>query len=157
MFSRVEARMELDGSAVLDLYAGSGALGLEAASRGASAVCCVESDRGTARLIERNAQALALPGVEVATARVERWLERDPAAPGFELVLADPPYRLGEQEVGTMLAQLTPHLRTGALVLLERSARSPDPAWPAGWSVFGSKRYGQTSVHAAVHAASAST
>jgi len=149
MFSRVEALMDLGGSAVLDLYAGSGALGLEAASRGASVVWCVESDRSAARVVERNARALDLVGVEVAAARVERWLERTPSQPAFDLVLADPPYHLSEDDIGAMLALLSPHLRPGALVMLERSSRSPAPAWPPGWSVAKSKRYGQTGVHLA--------
>jgi 16S rRNA (guanine966-N2)-methyltransferase len=149
MFSRLQAVTELDSAVVLDLYAGSGALGLEAASRGAAVVCCVESDRAAARLIERNARALGLPGVEVATARVEHWLTRPARSEGFDLVLADPPYALSEHEVGRMLALLAPHLADGAAVMLERSTRSPDPAWPSGWAVAKSKRYGQSRVHLA--------
>ncbi|HKJ10904.1 MAG TPA: 16S rRNA (guanine(966)-N(2))-methyltransferase RsmD [Ornithinimicrobium sp.] len=149
MFSSLESLVELPGAVVLDLYAGSGALGLETASRGASAVTCVEQDRGAARLITRNARTLALPAVSVACARVETWLRRPPRAPGFDLVLADPPYHLGEREVGMVLSLLPAHLAPGALVVVERSSRSPDPAWPPGWKAGKSKRYGQTCLHRA--------
>ncbi|MGB7449309.1 MAG: 16S rRNA (guanine(966)-N(2))-methyltransferase RsmD [Ornithinimicrobium sp.] len=149
MFSRVEALLELGGAVVLDLYAGSGALGLEAASRGAAAVRCVESDRAAARLIERNARALQLSQVDVAVATVQRWLSQPHAVGGFDLVTLDPPYRLGEEELSTMVELLSSHLAPDALVVVERSVRSPDPQWPPAWSPLKPKRYGQTCVHMA--------
>jgi len=152
MFSRIEAQLDLDGAVVLDLYSGSGALGLEAASRGAAAVQCVESDRTAARLIERNAAALGLPCVGVATSTVQRWLSRPPDPAPFDLVTADPPYRLDEQELSRMLGLLTAHLAASALVVVERSVRSPDPRWPEGWSAAASRRYGQTCLHMALAA-----
>lgn len=143
LFSRLEHLEVLDGSAVLDLYAGSGALGLEAASRGASSVLLVESDRAAATLIGRNATSLQLPGVEVRQSTVERVLA-GPARP-HDLVLLDPPYAVDDATLAAALAALTSGwLAQEALVVVERSRRSPPPTWPAGLVPAGEKRYGDT-------------
>lgn len=193
LFSRLEHLDALRDAQVLDLYAGSGALGLEALSRGAAGVVLVESVRATAQVARRNARqvAAAVPGLEpgavvVRDEPVLRYLrgagaagrtggsrrgpdDRDrpgglgghddggfggfggpgtPGTPGppgalggfgardrigalVDLVLIDPPYNLAEPALGEVLAELARrHLRPGALVVVERSTRSPEPPWP---------------------------
>lgn len=153
LFSRVEALLDLEGARVLDLYAGSGALGLEALSRGAQHLVAVEKHRPTARLAEQNARDLRLADrVRVCAAPVERVLADGPGAVGAEpahLVLLDPPYPLGEDDLGGVLSLLVAHgwLDPDALVLVERSARSPRPTWPPGLVHLDSRTYGETAVH----------
>jgi 16S rRNA (guanine966-N2)-methyltransferase len=145
LFSALEARLgSLTGLRVLDLYAGSGAVGLEAASRGAAAVTAVESDRRTAALVSANARALGFP-VEVIANPVARVLANPPRAP-YDVVFADPPYPLSDAEVTEAVSLLVEHgwLSPGAAVVVERSARSVEPAWPAGLGPSGSKKYGET-------------
>jgi 16S rRNA (guanine(966)-N(2))-methyltransferase RsmD len=151
LFSRVEALLGLEGARVLDLYAGSGALGLEAASRGAAHVLCVEADRPTARLVRDNVSDLGLAQVDVAADKVERVLARGPAATAYDLVLADPPYPLGEDALAEVLAGLVDQgwLADDAVVVVERSSRSPEPTWPAGLRLLRTRTYGETALHLA--------
>jgi len=168
LYSRLEHLEVVTGARVLDLYAGSGALGLEAASRGAAHVLLVESERSVARLARDNAAAVGLADrVLVRAEPVERVLLGGPAGPtgvadaggagepgdaagasgtAYGLVLLDPPYDLGEGRLGDVLALLDTHgwLAADALVVVERSARSPEPAWPAGLRLEGERRYGET-------------
>ncbi len=152
MFSRLDSLIDFADVHVLDLYAGSGALGLESASRGAPQVVCVEWDKPTARLIQRNAIGLALGDVTVRCDRVERVLRHGPGTAAYDLVLADPPYPLDEDAISAMLTLLVNEawLRAGAVVMLERSSRSPVPRWPAGLDPQRSKAYGETTVHDAL-------
>ncbi len=154
LFSAVESWCgSLTGLRVLDLYAGSGALGLEAWSRGAAAVTLVEADRRTARLVSDNARSLGCTDVEVHARRVEQVLSAPPGA-AYDLVLADPPYPLDEEALARVLSLLAAPssdagpawLAPGALVVLERSSRSPEPRWPVGLSAARSKRYGETTL-----------
>lgn len=152
LFSRLGSLLDLEGTRVLDLYAGSGALGLEALSRGAAALCAVESDRGTARLLTRNARTLGLADrVTVLTDRVERVLDRGPGGAAYDLALLDPPYPLGQAAVEQVLLSLTDRgwLAGAALVVVERSTRSPAPGWPARLRPLEARRYGETTVHLA--------
>jgi len=143
LFSALESqRGNLVGAHVLDLYAGSGALGLEAASRGASVVVAVESDRRTARLIGDNAGELGLP-CRVVAQPVERWLGHEPDE-RFDIVLADPPYPLENHELQTVLGLLVDRLAPGAIVVVERSARTPEPEWPEGLEPVRRRDYGET-------------
>lgn len=146
LFSRLEHVLGLTGAQVLDLYAGSGALGLEAASRGAARVVLVESDRAAVAVCRRNAASTGLADrVEVVGDRVERLVPRlDGAA--FDLVLVDPPYALGASELETVLVEVARVLRPDALVAVERSVRSPAPAWPSALTPDGERRYGETQV-----------
>lgn len=135
--------------AVLDLYAGSGAVGLEALSRGAADVVLVESDPGAAQVIKRNIDVVGLPGVRLAQDRVERFLRRGPGAErGRDLMFADPPYSVSGAEVATMLTLLGDRgwLAADAVVVVERDARSPAPHWPEGYSQDRSRRYGETTL-----------
>lgn len=153
VFSRLESLTELEGAAVLDLYAGSGALGLEAASRGAATVVHVEAHRAAAGMIRRSVADLGLGGVcRVRAEKVERVLREGPGAdPGYDVVLLDPPYPVGEEEVAEVLHLLVAQgwVRPGALVVVERSSRSPEPRWPDGLVALEPRRYGETAVHLA--------
>jgi 16S rRNA (guanine966-N2)-methyltransferase len=139
---------EMAGLRVLDLYAGSGAVGLEALSRGAGHVLFVEADPRAARVIRDNIAAVGLPGGELVTDRVDRLLERGPAAGGgrYDLVVADPPYSTPDAEVTGVLAGLASRdwLAPGAVVAVERATRSGPVGWPAGYLADRSRRYGDT-------------
>lgn len=145
LFSALEAsRGSLTGLAVLDLYAGTGALALEAASRGAGPVLAVESDRRTARLIEANARETGL-GVRVLAQPVVRVLATPSGTP-YDVVLADPPYPLPNDDVTTAVGLLVAHgwLAEDADVVVERSARNVEPDWPPGVHRVRSRAYGET-------------
>jgi 16S rRNA (guanine966-N2)-methyltransferase len=145
LFGALDARGAVAGAVVLDLFAGSGALGLEAASRGASSVVLVDVARPAVEVARRNAAALGLTGVRVVQAPVLRYLAA--AATPADLALLDPPYALGESDLAAVLAGLDAgHLAPGALVVVERDARSPEPLWPADWALDGVRRYGDTAL-----------
>ncbi|WP_265522150.1 16S rRNA (guanine(966)-N(2))-methyltransferase RsmD [Oerskovia flava] len=148
IFSRLEHYGVVAGARVLDLYAGTGALGLEAASRGARHVVLVEAARVAAQVCRSNARALDLPGVEVVQDKAERYVQVPPDLP-WDLVLLDPPYDLGEDALAVVLDQLA---RPGALlpdavVVVERSTRSPAPVWPGTWELLVRKDYGEAAVY----------
>jgi 16S rRNA (guanine966-N2)-methyltransferase len=136
----------LSGLRVLDLYAGSGAVGLEALSRGAEHVLFVESDPRAARVIRDNIEAVGLPGGELVTDRVDRLLARGPGPAAYDLAVADPPYALPGEEVTGMLAGLAGGgwLVPGAVVAVERDTRSGPVCWPDGYTPDRSRRYGDT-------------
>jgi 16S rRNA (guanine966-N2)-methyltransferase len=143
VFSRLEHAVGLDGAAVLDLYAGSGALGLEAASRGATRVLLVEADRAAAEVCRRNAASTGLAGrCEVLTDRVERRVPMLDEV--FDVVLLDPPYAVTTEALDAVLAALTEVLAPGGVVVVERSSRSAAPRWPADWEDDGDRQYGDT-------------
>jgi 16S rRNA (guanine966-N2)-methyltransferase len=153
VFSALQARRDLDGARVLDLYAGSGALGLEALSRGAAHVRFVESDRRATAVLRRNVEALGLAGrggtaAQVSTADVPVVLRGDPGLP-YDVVLADPPYALDDSALGGVLSALVGGgwLAPTALLVVERSAKALTPAWPAGVSALTHRRYGDTVVY----------
>ena len=135
----------LAGARVLDLYAGSGAVGLEALSRGAGHVLLVESGGRAVRVIRANIEAVGLPGAEVITDRVERVLTRGPVGGRYDIVFVDPPYALADDEVARMLTALADRgwLVPGALVVVERATRSGPVSWPAGFEPDRARRYGE--------------
>jgi 16S rRNA (guanine966-N2)-methyltransferase len=142
-------RGTLSGARVADLYAGSGAVGLEALSRGAADVLLVESDPRAARVIRGNIEALGLPGARLLADRVERVLARGPGDyPPRDLVFADPPYAAPEDEIERVLAALRDRgwLAPGALIVVERSTRSGPVAWPAGYAADRSRGYGEATL-----------
>ena len=146
LFSAIEAWCgSLDGLRFLDLYAGSGAVGLEAWSRGAGVVTFVEQDRKTAALIGRNAEMLGVHRSNVTAASVVAALRKSPSAP-YDIAFLDPPYPLSDADVTAALAALVAGewLVPGALVVVERSVRGPDLAWPEGLVGERSKKYGET-------------
>jgi 16S rRNA (guanine966-N2)-methyltransferase len=148
LFSRLEHMDVLYQARVLDLYAGSGALGLEAASRGAASVLLVESEWSAVAVTRKNIAELGLPGVSLQADTVERALLDGPKTDDArcDLVLADPPYEVTEEVLGDVLALLVTHgwLSEDAFVVVERSARSPQPRWPQGLEGAGERRYGDT-------------
>lgn len=135
MFSTLATLVDLDGARVLDLYAGSGAVGLEALSRGAATVVLVESDMRAATVIKRNVDAVGLPGARVVVDRVERFLAADTSS--WDVAFLDPPYATSDEIVARVLAAI----RADVLVV-ERSARSPEPVWPPGMEAVKERRYG---------------
>jgi len=148
VFSRLEHDGLLDGTRVLDLYAGSGALGLEALSRGAGSAVLVEQGQGAARTIRRNLGATGLQQAQVIADRVERVLARPLEGAAFDLVLADPPHLLAEPALAQVLRLLVEGrwLTADAVVVVERSTRTSEPDWPDGLERFDDRRYGQTRV-----------
>ncbi|HEV7948323.1 MAG TPA: 16S rRNA (guanine(966)-N(2))-methyltransferase RsmD [Glaciihabitans sp.] len=152
IFSSLGARDILDGARVADLYAGSGALGLEAASRGARSVILVDRASQAAAACRKNAALVlkaaprgAAPTIEVSGASVQQFLDT-PRGP-FDLVFLDPPYDLSDADVSANLASLVHRLSEDAVVLLERSSRDPEPVWPDGLELERRKDYGDTALY----------
>lgn len=155
VFSALEARDLVDGARVLDLYAGSGALGLEAASRGAVDVVLVEKApqaarvcQANARLVERQAATFGVdpaPRIRVV-ARAARSAVETLDAP-VDLVFIDPPYDAPDAELDELLVALVPHLAADAVVALERSSRSAPPGSVPGLMLDRTATYGETAVH----------
>jgi 16S rRNA (guanine966-N2)-methyltransferase len=143
LFSALEARDALSGAHVMDLYAGSGALGLESASRGAAEVTLVESDRAAASVVRDNAARLGLRATVLPTT-VSSALAGAPRP--HDLVFLDPPYDLPEEALAGDLAALVDRgwLADGALVVVERSKRSAEPVWPEGLVPERVRKYGET-------------
>lgn len=148
LFSRLEALGMLSRARVLDLYAGSGALGVEAVSRGASTAELVESDAKAVGVCQRNARtvndAVGRRAVTVHRGKAGAFLDATIDGRHWDLVFMDPPYPLGEDQLGRVLEALAPHLAEDALVVVERSARSPQPSWPDGLVHYADRKYGET-------------
>lgn len=156
VFSALESSLgTLAGTRFLDLYAGSGAIGLEAMSRGAQHATLVEQHRRAASVARRNARELGFEGVDVVTVRAETFVRRagDDAdqrrdARCYDVVFLDPPYTMPGQAVTGLLADLVTHgwLCEDAVVVVERSARDADLVWPDGLEADRARRYGETQV-----------
>jgi 16S rRNA (guanine966-N2)-methyltransferase len=148
MFSTIESLLDLTGAAVADLYAGSGAIGLESLSRGAEHVLLVESDPRAARVARANIAALdAAAATRLRADRVERVLAGQADRP-YDLVVADPPYALPDADIGEMLTALSTNgwLAEGAVVVVERSSRGPALTWVSGITGEDRRRYGETTL-----------
>ena len=141
------AEQSLVGLAFCDLYAGSGAVGLEAASRGAGPVLLVERDPRTAQLAKDNAKALGLV-VDVVISSVEQVLRRPPAR-AFDVVFADPPYELDTAAVSAQLSELVANGWVGpdSLIVVERSRRTPELEWPEVAAKRWTRAYGETTLY----------
>ncbi|MFT4052210.1 MAG: 16S rRNA (guanine(966)-N(2))-methyltransferase RsmD [Microbacterium sp.] len=152
LFGALEASDRIVGAAVLDLYAGSGALGLEAISRGAASADLVESSRRAASVAERNARAVAraVPGARVRVHRAAADAYLRSGGESFGLVFVDPPYDLGDAELRATLGLLAPRLEADALVVVERATRSGAPSLPdglaPGLAPVRDRRYGDTTL-----------
>ena len=149
LFGALESADAVRGAVVLDLFAGSGALALEAISRGAASADLVEKSPRAAAIVERNAARVVKAvgrdaAVQVHRVSVEAYL-RTPRGP-FDIVFIDPPYDVGEAELATTLALLVPSLAPDAVVVIERATRSPEPSLPPGLRATRSKRYGDTTL-----------
>lgn len=149
LFGSLESADVLGGAAVLDLYAGSGALGLEAVSRGAATADLVEKSARAATVAQRNAARVAKALGRDAAIRVHRVAADaflTAGATRWDLVFVDPPYDLGESELAATLARLAPRLRDAGIVVIERASRSPEPSLPDGLALSRSKKYGDTTL-----------
>ncbi len=148
VFSSIEHRLGgLVGCRVLDLYSGSGALALEALSRGAADATAVERDRAALGVLRRNIESLGVGDRATAIgADAQRWLPT--AGPPFQLVLLDPPYDVAARTVAALLAKLADAgcLAPGALIVVERPARDAESPLPATWVAQDRRRYGETAV-----------
>ncbi|MFE6777843.1 16S rRNA (guanine(966)-N(2))-methyltransferase RsmD [Streptomyces sp. NPDC057702] len=135
----------LTAARVLDLYAGSGAVGLEALSRGAAHALLVEADARAARVVRENVRTLGLPGAEVRSGKAERIVAGPvPGAP-YDVVFLDPPYAVTDDDLREILLTLRGNgwLAAQALVTVERSTRGGEFRWPTGFEGLRSRRYGE--------------
>jgi len=147
LFNSLAPGGDLDGLRFADLYAGSGAVGLEALSRGATAALFVESHALTAKVLRRNIADLAVTGAEVISAPVEKALQNEPAEP-FDIVFADPPYAVTDAEVAEVLQALVANgwLAPDADVVVERGGKEATVAWPPQIAEDRIRRYGTTAL-----------
>jgi 16S rRNA (guanine966-N2)-methyltransferase len=145
LFNVLAAHVDFADMAVLDLYAGSGALGLEALSRGAASATFVESDRRAASVIADNVKALGATGAVVRDVPVVTLLTGRPPRP-FDLVFADPPYELAATDVQAVLGALAAAewVGDGTVAVVERATAGPELVWPGRWSAWQTRRYGDT-------------
>lgn len=145
LFSSLESALGgFDGVRVLDLFAGSGALGLEAASRGAGAVDLVEKDARAAAVVARNVTTLAIPGVRLHRVSAERFVQNVPAQP-YDVVLLDPPYAYEHARLAELLTALAApgFLADDPVVVVERSSRDAF-SWPEPFEAVRDRAYGET-------------
>ena len=146
LFSALDARLKgLHGIRLIDAYAGSGAVGLEALSRGAAAALLIESDRRAAEVIKGNLSQLGLSGGRLVTDRVEKLAaERCPGEP-YDVLFLDPPYALDARALADLVTGFAGQgwLAADALVCVERAARDPEWIWPAGFESLRSRAYGE--------------
>ena len=154
IFNRLASRDLLDGARVLDLYAGTGALALEAISRGAISAVLVEKDGKAAAVCNQNSTLIqkALekegffdPVTKVVHKPVSSFLSTDTAE--YSLVFIDPPYEVSNEDVIENLEALIPRLSKDAVVMVERSSRSDALNVPAGLNLDEEKSYGDTIVY----------
>ncbi|MEU8298201.1 16S rRNA (guanine(966)-N(2))-methyltransferase RsmD [Micromonospora sp. NPDC048909] len=149
LFSAVQAEKDLVGARFADLYAGSGAVGLEALSRGAEHVLLVESDPRAARVIRENVAALrAAPAARLVAGKVATVLAAGPEGEPYDVVFADPPYAVPDDEITAVLTALVDRgwLAPDALVVVERSSRGAPLHWVRGVTGERSRRYGETTL-----------
>jgi 16S rRNA (guanine966-N2)-methyltransferase len=152
IFSSLDARGVISGARVVDLYAGSGALGLEAASRGAASVTLVDKGSPATTACKKNAATVlkAAPRgskltIDVSGSAVQHFLDT-PRRP-WDIVFIDPPYEFSNAEIEANLAVLVHRLAEDAVVMLERSSRGDAPTWPEGLELERRKDYGDTSLY----------
>ena len=152
-FSALGTMLDLSGARFVDLYAGSGAVGLEALSRGASHVLLVEAEAKAARVIRDNIASLrAGLSARLITGRVSQVLATEPDGGPYDVVFADPPYLVGDDEVTAVQRSLIDHgwLTADAVVVFERSTRTAVRGAPLSWvdgiTADRSRRYGETTL-----------
>ena len=146
LFSRLDHMNVLEGATVLDLFAGTGALGLEALSRGAARATLVEKVSAAARVASANIRATGLPA-RVVTADVRAYLggRGGEALTGEnDLVFIDPPYDIPEGDMTTVLSALAPWVGPDSLIVVERSTRAPAPTWPPFLVLEDTRAWGET-------------
>ena len=145
LFSSLESELGgFEGLHVVDLFAGSGALGLEAMSRGAGSAILVESDRRAVTTIRRNIASLGLAGAVVVPSRAETFVQQ-PHEPAADLVFVDPPYAMSTEVLAGLVEVLRRHTADDALFVVERATRDPF-AWPGAVTGLRAKKYGETTL-----------
>jgi len=146
LFSRLESANAIKGAHVVDLFAGSGALGLEAMSRKAATATFVESGTPAARIIEGNIRELGVgTRARVVKERALQFLRRTPET--YTLALVDPPYDIARGDLAAVLLALGERLEPEANVVVEWTRRAPMPEWPSTIAPIVSKDYGETVLH----------
>lgn len=145
LFNTLAGHLELQGARVLDLFAGTGAVGLEALSRGAASVTFVESDRAASEVVRRNIATVGLPGATLHRRQAATYLVGAGTDEPFDLVFADPPYAYRDDQLAALLVTLNDPgwLAPAAMVVLERSARGSEPQWPESIALVTQRRYGE--------------
>lgn len=153
IFSHLDSWGVLDGARVLDLFAGTGALGIEALSRGARELVAVESSRPAAALISKTLADLKRNRSWNANLSARVLVKKAETVAGgfgesFDVIFIDPPYAYGTDECNQLLADLAAGDATNerTVIMLERSIRSDDPAAPEGWAITERRNYGETAV-----------
>ncbi|TCD54679.1 16S rRNA (guanine(966)-N(2))-methyltransferase RsmD [Alloscardovia theropitheci] len=152
IFSHLESMGMLDNTRVADIYAGTGALGFEALSRGAASVTFVESNAQIARLIAQTAQSFKGPharelSIKIIRAQAEKYTQKVAgSAELFDLVFMDPPYAVETDTVNEQIARISTTLSTDGVLMVERSIRSTDISAPEGFEIYLRKDYGETEV-----------
>lgn len=153
IFSHLEAIGVLDNAHVADVYAGTGALGFEALSRGAQSVTFVEANAQIAKLIAQTAQGLKGPDaknihVRIVRAKAETFATRaaQSKAQQFDVIFMDPPYAVSTQAVNEQAAQLGMALSDGGVMMIERSIRTAPIEAPESFEIYMRKDYGETAV-----------
>lgn len=147
LFSSITPRLR--DAVVLDLFAGSGALGIEALSRGARHATFVELEPSTVKVLQANVAAAGV--TDRSTVACQRALAFLRAGSGaYDLAFLDPPYGMQQAALTTVLGALGPQMASGGLVIVERDARSEAPAWPDDLRGDGERAYGSTRLHRAV-------
>lgn len=156
IFSHLDSWGVLDDARVLDLFAGTGALGIEALSRGARELVAVESSAPAAALIAQTLTALKHnrswePGMSarVIKARAEKYAACASAVAPFDVIFIDPPYAFETEACNQLLTDLAGRELTGddTVIMLERSTRSAEPAASEGWTISDHRDYGETAVY----------
>jgi 16S rRNA (guanine966-N2)-methyltransferase len=144
LFNTLRAHLSIEGANVLDLFAGTGAVGLEALSRGAAAVTLVESDRAATDVVRRNIEVVGLPGATVLRRQAAAFLVGAGTDQAFDLVFADPPYAYRDEQLAALLTALVEPgwLAPAAMVVIERPARGAEPLWPKEIELVTQRRYG---------------
>ncbi|MFD0369327.1 16S rRNA (guanine(966)-N(2))-methyltransferase RsmD [Streptomyces sp. NPDC059071] len=145
LFSTWESFHGLAGARVADLYAGSGAVGLEALSRGASHALLVEADQRAARTVRENIRSLGLAGAEFRTGKAEQIVSGPAPAEPYDLVFLDPPYAVADDDLREILLTMRSGgwIAEDALVTVERSTRGGEFGWPDGFAPLRARRYGE--------------
>ncbi len=144
LFNTLASLMDFTDAHVLDLYAGSGAVGLEALSRGAASAVFVESQPAAQAVLQANITQVGLGEAQIVRSAVDAYLRAASSGP-FDLIFADPPYALGEIELRAVLEKLKGDewSRPGTVIVVERSARGEAPVWPDPLETVKQKRYGE--------------
>lgn len=146
LFSALDSFMHgLHGIRLIDAYAGSGAIGLEALSRGASAALLIESDRRAAEAVRANLEQLGLPGGRLLTEKVEKLAVTPCQDSPYDVLFLDPPYVLEAKPLAETIAAFADQgwLAATALVCVERASRDPEWIWPAGFTALRARAYGE--------------